>query len=144
MDMKFLKSVYYISLCFLGWPMRYNRNESFRYEFECPKSVTFKITDVNGKKTETNLARAKIKNISPHGMRLLSDLDIKLKGSIKADFTFSLHSTQITVKGTFVWQRKELHGYSYGIEIETTKEVEKMIVEELKQVSKGTVYIKGK
>jgi hypothetical protein len=48
------------------------------------------------------------------------------------------------VKGIFVWQKEELKGYSYGIDIESTEESEKMIIEELKKFSRGTVYVRRK
>jgi hypothetical protein len=124
--------------------MRFKRNESFRYEFESPIDATFKIVEVNGVEKNSNEAEAKIENISPHGMKLLTNLDVQLNriNSLKAEFQVTFHSDPIVVRGKFLWQRKELQGYSYGIEIDATEENEKLIIEELKKISKGTVYVK--
>ena len=119
--------------------MRYKRNEAFRYEFGSPIAATFKIIEINGVPTETKEDQAKIKDISPHGLRLLSKLNIQLKriNSVKAEIHIFLDSTQpLIVNGSFVWQRPEAQGYSYGIEIESTTEIERLIVQELKKFSK--------
>lgn len=124
--------------------MRYKRNEYFRFEFELPIDATVKIIEIDGKETPAKLVKAKIKNISPHGMKLLSDLDVHLDThkKIKAEIQVFLNEDPFSVTGNFAWQKKELHGYGYGVEIVSNKESEAMVIAELKKFSKGTAYLK--
>lgn len=124
-----------------------NRSEYFRFEFEQPIDATFRIIEVNGVEKISKLANAKIVNLSPHGIRLITSLNFELEYSnrIKLEITFSLdNNNPIVVNGVFVWQKKEIKDYSYGINIISTEESEKKIIEELKKFSKQTVYIKRK
>lgn len=124
--------------------MRFKRNESFRYEFEHPIDATFKIIEINGVAKVSKPAQAKIKNISPKGIKLLSNLDVQLSriNSIKVEIHILLNTDPIVVKGSFIRQQKEIEGYSYGIEIESSEANDNVIIEELKKFSKGTVYVK--
>ncbi len=127
--------------------MQSKRSEYFRFEFEQPIDATFKLIELNGVEKVSKLAEAKIKNLSPHGIKLLTSLNFKLEhvGTIKVEIRFSLDKDiPIVVNGIFMWQKKELDGYSYGVEIESTKESERQIIEELKKFSKQTVYLKRK
>ena len=127
--------------------MRFRRGESFRFEFEHPLNATFRVIEVNGVGKMTHPAQAEIKNLSPHGIKLLTSLNMQLANveTIKAEIHFSMNENNpLVVKGIFVWQKEELKGYSYGIEIESTEDGEKKIIEELKKFSRGTVYVKRK
>ncbi|MBB6447900.1 PilZ domain-containing protein [Bacillus benzoevorans] len=119
------------------------RNEYFRFEFEQPIDAIFRMIEFNGIKNISKPAAAKIKNLSPKGVKLLTSLDFHLKNDDKiiVEIHFSLDKDNPTVvRGAFIWQRKELYGYSYGVRIESSKESEKHIIEELKKFSRQTVY----
>lgn len=88
--------------------MRYKRNEPFRYIFETPIETVFKINEINGVKAETKTCSAKILNICPRGIKLLSDLGIPIIPS------------------------KVIKGFSYGIKFEENKKNEIKLLDELK------------
>lgn len=127
--------------------MRSKRSEYFRFEFEQPIEATLRIIEINGAEKSSKPADATIKDLSPHGMKLFTNLNFQLDyvDSIKVEVHFSLNENcPLFVSGLFVWQKKELQGFSYGIQIEATEEREKRIIEELKKYSKQKVYIKEK
>lgn len=127
--------------------MRSKRSEYFRFEFDQPIDATIRIIEVNGTEKISKPAKAKIKDLSPHGMKLLTNLNFILEyiDSLKIEIDFSLNEdSPITATGSLVWQKEEFCGYSYGIKLESTEDGEKKIIEELKKFSKQTVYIKRK
>jgi hypothetical protein len=121
------------------------RSEYFRFEFEQPIEATLRITEINGVQKVSKPASVQIINLSPHGIKIQTPLNFQLDHAerIKVEVRFNLdYESLLVVNGIFVWQKKKAQEFSYGIEIVSTDESEKMIIEELKKYSKQTVHVK--
>lgn len=114
-----------------------SRTEGFRYEFGSPLPCTFEVTSIDGQPLESKTGEAVIINISPHGLKLGTQLDIPIDGrKIGVRIDFVIMNERIVVQGHFVWQKRELHNYTYGIHLTISESVERTIIEELKRFTK--------
>ena len=117
--------------------MRYNREETFRYEFGRPLDCEFKIINFNGKEMNTHSGKSKIHDLSPGGLKVSTKLDIPVEGNrIVIQVRFSIISN-ITLEGKIVWKKHNYNDdYFYGIDLFVDTEVKDKLVDELKNFVK--------
>ncbi len=114
-----------------------SRKEGFRYEFGSPLPCTFEVSSIDDSPLDSNSGAATIINISPHGIKMGSELDIPINGrKIGIKLEFVIMNAPIVVHGHLVWQKREFKHYTYGVHLEIGESVERTIIEELKQFTK--------
>lgn len=114
--------------------LRFKRNESFRFEFGEPVACEFKIVTA---KTESNPGNGGILDISPKGLKLFISFNLPIEKKLKVQITFTLNESPLTINGFPIWKKKAVSGgFLYGIQLENSKDVEKQLIEELKQFAK--------
>lgn len=109
--------------------MDYKRAESFRHALKSPVEMEYSclVEDV------AVICTGKIIDISPSGLRIITATDItadQVLNPIK--FTFCLHSKELQLEGSVRWKKYHAEGFLSGVELETTEEIETLIIEELK------------
>jgi hypothetical protein len=114
--------------------MYYKRGEAFRYEFDHPLQCSFKIVEIDHKNIGTGLGNGEIIDLSPHGLRLDTDLNIPFGDhEVKLDITFKINSAVIETVGVLVWRKDHIQShYQYGVEFVNSSEMYDIITEELK------------
>ena len=114
--------------------MQYKRNEYFRYTFGEPSEASFRLI-MQKEKEEAELSKkgkCYIVDISPNGVRILSDLLMDIKQLKKIELSFVLDEKPITIIGDLIWSQKKVSGYEYGVQFNGNQETEQLIVNELK------------
>lgn len=113
------------------------RHEAFRYEFPQPLHCQFNIALKDRLESASQLGDAEILNISPHGLKFKSTLDIP-KGwdSVKVNVNFTLMDTAFTVSGHIRWKEVAAGSYVYGILLENGKEIQEGLITQLKKFSR--------
>ncbi|MBQ0139236.1 MAG: PilZ domain-containing protein [Kurthia sp.] len=109
--------------------MEYKRSESFRHELQTPVDIRYSCI-VN----QIAFTRVgKILDISPSGVSILVK-DELTEEELYNDLTFSfcLHTKEIQTGGIVRWKKYHNDGFRYGVELQTTEQIEKLIIEELK------------
>ena len=115
--------------------MQYKRNEYFRYTFGEPSEATFRLIkqkdDENGVELSKK-GKCYIVDVSPNGVKMLSDLFIDIDKLKKVELSFVLDEKSITMVGDLVWFQKKINGYEYGVKLNGDQDSEQLIVNELK------------
>src|SRR5690625_971394 len=98
---------------------RYKRKETFRYTFEEPIAALFEIIGIDDHTVSSSKGKAKILNISPHGIKLNSPLNIPETDhkSIQLTISFELNNKQLNVNGEIVWKKPKGISVDYGIDL---------------------------
>ncbi|MBS4200534.1 PilZ domain-containing protein [Bacillus sp. FJAT-49732] len=113
------------------------RNEAFRYIFSPPLHCHFNIALENEPNKVTHYGNAEIHNISPHGLMLSTKLNIpQNRDMIRVSIKFTLEEMNFLVSGHFRWKKTHTGEFMYGVLLDTDKEVERKIINQLKIVSK--------
>jgi hypothetical protein len=113
------------------------RKELFRYLFHKPVNCIFEIIELNGTKLKSNSAYAKLIDVSGHGCRIETRLNLSAKANrIKIALTLKLTNQDIQVLGQLKWQMSSLSYHTYGIQFEDNHEIAPSIMEELKIFAK--------
>lgn len=119
--------------------MRYNRDESFRYGFSKPIACTFKIVEKDGKPIESKSGKADLLDISPHGLKISTSLDLPVdEYLLHAEVTFKIIEETLSMRGQFLWKQKNALEYHYGIKGLDDLELKDSIVKELKNYANAT------
>ncbi len=115
--------------------MRYNRNESFRYQLTDFIDATFTV-----KVDEATLSRkghAFINNISPNGLRFRTEYDLPADNTrLLLQLQFHLNRREIVMPGHISWKKKIENQYEYGFEGTGNKEAKQQIIRGLKELSR--------
>ncbi|GAE37475.1 PilZ domain-containing protein [Halalkalibacter akibai] len=119
---------------------RYNRNESFRYEFGQPIKCDIyyeQITD-GDRKIKSNAQTGAVINMSPKGLQIHLSTDFLEQNRVKEiECQVKLSSEDIlTLNGQIVWRKAYLNGYLYGVFL-GDENMEQVIIQELKKYSKS-------
>ncbi|WLR49082.1 PilZ domain-containing protein [Halobacillus litoralis] len=116
--------------------MRYKRKDYFRYDFKEPVEAYFRIHRVGIKEVNSSKGEARIINISPHGMKLNTNLDLPHQDGheVKLSISFSLNGQPFLLPGTIVWKKKVAE-FNYGIYMDLDESESKKLVEALKVYS---------
>lgn len=115
--------------------MQYKRNEYFRYTFGEPSAATFRlIKDLGGDQpTEfSNKGNCQIVDISPNGLRMVTELSIAIELIKRMEISFVIDETPLNLIGELVWCKKSVHGFEYGVKLIGDHDTEQRIVNELK------------
>ncbi len=115
--------------------MQYKRNEYFRYTFGEPSEATFRIIKQINNESGIELSKkgkCYIVDVSPNGVRMLTDLSINIEQLKKIELNFVLDEQPITMIGDLVWSQKKIHGIEYGVRLNGDHDSEQLIVNELK------------
>ncbi|MBX0357677.1 PilZ domain-containing protein [Halobacillus sp. Nhm2S1] len=113
--------------------MRYKRKDYFRYEFKKPLQAFFRIHRVGRKEVNTSKGEARIINISPHGMKLNTNLDLPHQDGheVKLSISFHLNDQHFHLPGTIVWKKK-VAAFNYGIYMDLDEAESQGLVKALK------------
>lgn len=124
---------------------RFQRKESFRYEFKEPIPAMFKIVQIDEHKVSSSTGEAKIIDLSPSGMRLNSHLKIyKVDDkTIELFISFQLNDEPIDVKGEILWKKNKGMSMDYGITLITDESMERELIFQLKQYARRLHEIDG-
>ncbi|MBU8877617.1 PilZ domain-containing protein [Bacillus sp. FJAT-29790] len=121
--------------------MRYKREESFRFQFRKPLQGMIKVIRANGISGDSNIGTIDIMDVSPHGVKFKSSLDLPIhENRYLLEITFELDGKPIHLLGEPVWKKSEGAGFVYGfsgLEDEGTKNE---IIGALKDYSKKIYY----
>lgn len=114
------------------------RKEPFRYTFEQPIDCLFEITGVNEEEVSSSKGKAQIINLSPHGIKLITSLEIPLMNdkSVFLTISFKLNEKTIAATGEIVWMKRRAKKYEYGLDLNESVETENLIIEQLKLYTK--------
>jgi hypothetical protein len=114
--------------------MRYKREETFRYEFNPPRSCSFTIVEVDNLPVSTGSADGEIIDISPKGLKLRTKLSIPLgKQEVKIKLRFKLNVEVIIAVGVLIWRNESnLQDFRYGLKFVNISVLPEVIMEELK------------
>lgn len=118
--------------------MRYKRKSTFRYTFDDPVPALFQITKINQTSVNSSQGQAKIVDISPVGVKIISHLDIPEinHSSIEINITFTLHNINLNFSGNIVRHYKKVSTNEYGVEFFENKEAQELLIKQLKLISK--------
>jgi len=125
--------------------LKYNRNEYFRYSFEKPCDATFRLIKQQEGNVGVELSNkgvCKILDISPHGLKLFSELFISIEQLHYVELQFTLDTNPISMVGEFIWAQRKADGYEYGVKLVGDSESEKMIISELKSRRRKEMELK--
>ncbi|ADI00734.1 PilZ domain-containing protein [Salisediminibacterium selenitireducens] len=111
---------------------RFKREEPLRYEFARPVDTTFRISQLKGESFESKSAKGVLLNISPGGLRLMTDLDLPKGQDILLTFDIQLGGHALTPEGEVVWKEKRGNSFIYGIDFSEDPELEKTVFAALK------------
>lgn len=113
------------------------RHEAFRYDFSQPLHCQFNIELEGQPDSASNFGDAEILNISPHGLKFKSTLNIP-KGwdLIRVNVNFTLMDTEFLVSGHFRWVEFASGSYIYGIHLENENVLQEEIITQLKKFSR--------
>ena len=128
-----------------GKEMLYKRNEYFRYTFDEPCEATFRlIKDASESSPEEISKKGKctVIDISPHGMKMYSELFISIEKLNHVELQFTLDETLISLIGEFVWSHRKISGYEYGVRFMDDEKGESLIISELKNRRKKEIESK--
>lgn len=114
-----------------------SRKEGFRYEFGIPMDCNFEVISIDERKMESSWGTAKLLNISPHGLKISSHLDLPVAmKKIGVKISFTIVDEELTVNGQLVWQKKVGKTFTYGVKLDQNEQKERKIIEELKRYTK--------
>lgn len=111
---------------------RFKREEPLRYEFAKPIDTTFVISQLRGEPYQSKPAKGVLVNISPGGLRLLTELDLPKGPDVMLTFTIHLAGYDIVPEGEVVWKEKRGNNLMYGVNFNYNPEIEKTIYQALK------------
>jgi PilZ domain len=118
--------------------MMYKREEAYRYTFSERLPCLFSIVGLEHKRIKTGKGDGELIDISPHGCRMSSMLNIPVEQEVVIQMEFTLHEDVIVVDGKIVWQRLQGDGFHYGVEFVNDESLEDLITDELKKFVKDT------
>lgn len=130
-----------------GITMQYKRNEYFRYTFGEPCEATFRlIKDTGGDRpTEfSNKGKCQIIDISPNGLRIITELSIVIELLKVIEVNFIIDETPLSMIGELVWSKKNVNGFEYGVRLSEDQNNEQKIVNDLKVRSRKEMALKTK
>ncbi len=131
-----------------GHSMQYKRNEYFRYTFGEPTEATFRlIKDSGGDQPAefSNKGNCQIVDISPNGLRMVTELSITIELIKQIEISFTIDETPLDMIGELVWCKKSVHGFfEYGVRLDGDHDKEQRIVNELKARRRKEVENKPK
>ncbi|MBP1934080.1 PilZ domain-containing protein [Ammoniphilus resinae] len=110
----------------------HTRNEPFRFIFAPPLETKFKIIQLEGKPVQTSEGIAKIIDLSPHGMKLETSLNMPTSRELELAFEFTLNQTSFILEGEILWHK----GNQYGLRLDIKKSTEEQLVKEIKFYAK--------
>lgn len=125
--------------------MKYNRNEYFRHTFGEPCDATFRLIKQSVGNAEVELSKkgvCKIIDISPHGLKMFSELFISIDQLHHVELNFTLDTNPISMVGEFVWSHRKAFGHEYGVKLVGDSESERMIIGELKNRRRKEMELK--
>lgn len=111
---------------------RFKREEPLRYEFASPIDTTFVISRLRGESYQSKPAKGVLVNISPGGLRLLTELDLPKGSDVLLTFTIHLAGYDIAPEGEVVWKEKRGDAFVYGVNFIEDPEMEQAILRGLK------------
>ncbi|MER2261201.1 MAG: PilZ domain-containing protein [Psychrobacillus sp.] len=127
--------------------MQYKRNEYFRYTFGEPTAATFRlIKEVGGDQPAefSNKGNCHIVDISPNGLRMVTELSIAIDLIKRMEISFVIDETPLNIMGELVWCKKSMHGFEYGVRLVGDQDMEQRIINELKSRRRKEVENKSK
>lgn len=113
---------------------RFKRDEPLRYEFAQPLDVSFYISRLRGKGSQSSLGKGVILNISPGGLRLDTSLDLPKGDEVEITFELDIASHTLKPIGSIVWKEKKYDRYLYGVDF-ISDEFNQDIIRALKDYS---------
>ncbi|WP_374723035.1 PilZ domain-containing protein [Peribacillus tepidiphilus] len=116
--------------------MLYKRNEPYRYQFPPPIPGHFIITNINGLPGQSKKGQIELIDISPRGCKFSSKLDLKNFQDIKLEVSFQINGHLLHLPGVIVWKKKYIHTFFYGYAIDENRDLEELILKEVKTYSK--------
>jgi hypothetical protein len=114
----------------------FKRKEAFRFELHMPIIGNFQIKKIDGKYANSKPGTLKIHDISPDGMKFISDLDIPLQKEVEVEVQFKLNETAFNLNGKLVWRKPVASGYFYGVSLKNSAQLKKQLVGEMKIFSR--------
>ncbi|KGR76463.1 PilZ domain-containing protein [Ureibacillus sinduriensis] len=114
---------------------QFKRQEGFRYIFNEPIEASFKLIQ-DGKFVDSgNRFPCKILDISPRGVKMFSEVKLGEylnKATLQIEVQFVLDVTTIQAIGEVVWRKPFGRGDQYGILFQDQKEIDELIISEMK------------
>ncbi|WP_185971000.1 PilZ domain-containing protein [Alkalicoccobacillus porphyridii] len=115
--------------------MRYNRDESFRYEFRPVLEGSFLIHTVNQKEVQASNGKLSIINLSPKGIGIETQYDFPdpVNYTITLQISCTIDEATLTFLGNILWKKTTSKGFGYGLELLTDEASQKEIISQLKK-----------
>ncbi|OIK14475.1 PilZ domain-containing protein [Bacillus sp. MUM 13] len=118
--------------------MKYNREESFRFNFNPPFPGYFTITKMKGLEGMSKMGKMEILDLSPGGVKFQSLLELPVNQDTAFSLSFTLNEeNELILPGSIIWKQKKLNHYHYGFDIAEDAEKKDMIIQELKKFRKS-------
>ncbi|MBM7682798.1 hypothetical protein JOD43_002977 [Pullulanibacillus pueri] len=114
--------------------MRYKREEAFRYAFDPPLEAYFSIIEVNGQTIDVPEGPARLLDLSTHGLKFSSDLDIPMSenDTISVSVRFSINESEYKINGEVAWRKQESKRcFFYGIHLFADERLQQALTQEL-------------
>lgn len=119
---------------------RYNRNESFRYEFGQPINcdIYYEQSADGNRRIKSDPQKGQVINMSPKGLQVHLNTDLLEQNHVKElECQVKLSSEEVlSLTGQIVWRKAYLNGYLYGVFL-GDENMEQIIIQELKKYSKS-------
>lgn len=119
---------------------RYKRKETFRYTFEEPIIAYFRISKINDHTVSSSKGEGKIINISPHGLKLNTHLEIH--ESIELTISFKLNNKLFNIKGVIIWTKKKVMSIDHGINLIIDYSTKQELIKQLKIHSRKAHHLR--
>ncbi|WP_160847015.1 PilZ domain-containing protein [Pontibacillus yanchengensis] len=116
--------------------MYYKRNEPFRYTFGTPTVGTIQKAELE---EETQTYEAKILDLSQHGAKIEVAQDEKWDNGTPILIRFSILEEEFVANGIVKWHKQLGSTHLYGLDLETSEEWRKSLINNLKQLAKDNL-----
>lgn len=122
--------------------MKFKRQEGFRYVFKEPIEASFQLIQ-DGKFVDSGKCYpCRILDISPKGVKMFSEVKLGEylnQATLQMQLEFVLDVATIQAIGEVVWLKSFGRGDQYGILFQDQKEVDELIISEMKHRRKKEV-----
>lgn len=115
--------------------MRYNRDESFRYDFRPALEGSFIIEKVNQHDFSSSTGKLFIENMSPKGIAMSTEYNLPDPTDfvVTLQIICSIEDKTLTFSGDLQWKKTEEKEYRYGLRLTNDEKSQQEIVSLLKK-----------
>lgn len=117
--------------------MYYKRQEAFRYSFQDPIQASLEVYQKQDQSLVCiDSSTADILDLSPNGLKMVTDLDIDRAEDPVVRIRFLLSEATIEINGHVTWKKKMGTKFEYGFIGNDDSQTKQLVVNELKVYTK--------